>query len=227
MEWHKPVHSRHNSVKEQINPVEYEVAETAPILQEPIQVQTDEVIQYNEQTETETPVTNSNYASPSIATTHASIQSAKLPSDSLKKREKWVPYKYRKQQKEAENSQSSKSSNENEEPEKRSGFDIGITILGSILAIYFGYGGTILMTAFCLLIFDFTISLSLEAYFAAFLLAWIMFAGITSLLLRMWMQPHKDETYKAFKKRLWRYSMLIAVGLALITVIVLGTVMFL
>lgn len=231
VEWNKRIHN-HHSVKVSDNRLKAEMTPNQSLIQESIQNQVTETAQVIQDTvqvvKKAAPI--STQENESVKTTFVSMNELKNPADTVKKRQKWVPYKYRREQEEAEDQQRIRlhqQTNSNEEPQPRSGVNIATSILATAVLVYFGYGGTILLTAFCLLIFDFTITVTLEAYFAAFLLAWIMFAGITSLLLRMWMQPRKDETYKAFKKRLWNYSMLIAVGLALITVIVLGVILFL
>lgn len=154
----------------------------------------------------------------------------KKTPDTQKEKKKWVPYKYRKQQEEQENSERAKSTNETDEntpSQKRTAFEIFMFIIGTLVLIYLGYGTAVGLAAICLLLFDFTITLSFAAYLIAFLIAWITFAGITALILRMWVQKRPDESQSVYKKRLWRYSMLIAVLLALITVILLGVFIFL
>lgn len=151
-------------------------------------------------------------------------------SDTQKEKKKWVPYKYRKQQEEqedAERTQSEKIDEEIEEPSSRSALEIVISILGTLALVYLGYGSTVGLAALCLLIFDYSAGVGVVAYLATFFLAWILFAGVTAILLRLWIQKRSDESQASYRHRLWNYSMLIAVILALITVIVLGVVLFL
>lgn len=152
-----------------------------------------------------------------------SVQCVNIPADTTKKREKWVPYKYRKQQFDDEKG----TQVESEGPKKRSVLLIILLVIASLLILYLGFGTALGLAALCLAFFDFSVTVSFWAYLVAFIISWPIFALTLSLLLRVWIQVPAGETEKAHNKRLWKYAMLIALGLTLIALVLLGVAMFL
>lgn len=140
------------------------------------------------------------------------------PEDTLKKRNKWVPYKVRREQAELEQA----ANDEEIKPKKWTVLTILLLVISSLFIAYSLFGGVFLLTVFGMLLLDSGVTILFLTYAVPFVFAWWLYAEITVLMVRIWSINRKEKTYKAFRKRVLFICRLVAIALALITIIVIG-----
>lgn len=140
------------------------------------------------------------------------------PDDTIKKRQKWIPYKVRKEQQELEKV----ANGEEIEPKKRTALTIVSLVIGSLFIAYNLYGLVFLLTLIGMLLLDSGVTILFLTYVVPFLFAWWLYTEITVLMVRIWSPNRKEETYKAFRKRVLLICRLVAIALALISVLIIG-----